>query len=379
MSATLGGEGVLARFVQGLWVFDTALDAAEDTVVDAPLGTGVGAVWLCEQPATTKQRVSFLFILPGIVRGTGPHVKRLNREKPPRVPGLVRLVLSAAWVALALAFAGTVSAQRRPPAPSSTATATPGSADTPEASVRAAHAELTGILYAPASDARDQEVARLLARYVDFEEMTRRFFGEPCPEPGCVDHWAELTMAQRIEVEGLLQTSLTEMWTRQLSHALDYDVEIKPGTSRRLEAWVRVTARPKSGSDPNERVDLFFVPNRPPYRLVDETSQAGRLASKRYKQYDKWLTNRDEGYPYLAVKLGKRIEREASAPASPAPTATDEPDADAPDAFEEDSSPPAPAAPVPPEPSSSWWKVGLGGALVFAVGVGLGRLRRKVG
>jgi hypothetical protein len=245
--------------------------------------------------------------------------------------------------------------------------------------VRAAHAELTGILYAPASDARDQEVARLLARYVDFEEMTRRFFGEPCPEPGCVDHWAELTMAQRIEVEGLLQTSLTEMWTRQLSHALDYDVEIKPGTSRRLEAWVRVTARPKSGSDPNERVDLFFVPNRPPYRLVDETSQAGRLASKRYKQYDKWLTNRDEGYPYLAVKLGKRIEREASAPASPAPTATDEPDADAPDAFEEDSSPPAPAAPVPPEPSSSWWKVGLGGALVFAVGVGLGRLRRKVG
>ena len=293
---------------------------------------------------------------------------------------LLRRALSTAGVVLALVLAGTSSAQRRPPAPAPAATSTAGSAVTPEASVRAAYAELTGILYAPPSDARDQEVARLLARYVDFEEMTRRFFGEPCPEPGCVDHWAELTIAQRTEVEGLLQTSLTEMWTRQLSHALDYDVEIKPGTSRRLDAWVRVIARPKTGVDPTQKIDLFFLPNRPPYRLVDETSQAGKLASKRYKQYDKWLTTRDEGYPYLVVKLGKPLEREASAPASPASTAAAEPDAeapDAPDAFEEDSSPPAPVPTTPAESSSSWWKLGLGGALLFAVGVGLGRLRKK--
>jgi hypothetical protein len=285
-----------------------------------------------------------------------------------------------ACVALALSSAGPAAAQRRSSAPATTASAPAVAADMPDATVRAAFSELTAILYAPPSDARDQEVAALLLRYVDFEEMTRRSFGEPCPQTGCVDHWAELTMAERTEAIGLVQSSLTEHWTRQLARSPSYDVDIQPAVPHTQEIRVRVIARPRDGVGATETIDLFFLPRRTPYKLVDVRSGSSRITHSRYKQYDHWLTSPGQGYPYLVSRLRKPAEREASAPReaeAPSPT-TDETDA-APDDSPEDTSDlaPAPAPAVQEDRGISWWKLTLGGALLLALGVWLGRLRRK--
>jgi hypothetical protein len=39
---------------------------------------------------------------------------------------------------------------------------------------------------------RALEIAALIGRDTDFEELTRRSFGEPCPVPRCKDHRAEV-------------------------------------------------------------------------------------------------------------------------------------------------------------------------------------------
>lgn len=253
--------------------------------------------------------------------------------------------------------------------------------DMPEITVRAAYEELTGILYAPPSDARDQEVASLIARYVDFEEIARRSFGEPCPQPGCVDHWAALSPAQRVEIEGLLQSSLTATWTRQLARAGSYDLEIKPAVAvpKSQELRVHVTARPKEGIEPTTTLDLFFLASRTPYRLVDQ-SVHGRLTVRHYKQYDGYLTNSDQGYPYLVGMLRRHTLPEASVTPAPSAEAVDA-DADAagapPEDAPADSSVPDAPPHAPQERGVSFWKLMLGGALLLAAGVWLGRLRRK--
>lgn len=282
-------------------------------------------------------------------------------------------------LAIGLASARPAAAQGPAPAPTSTASGTV-TTNGPDATVRSAFAELTGLLYAPPSDARDQAVAALIAQYVDFQELTQRFFGEPCPQPGCVDHWAELTLDQRAEVLGLLQTDLTEQWTRQLSRLPSYDVDIQAATSKGPDLRVRVVARAKDGAS-QETIDLFFTRN-PPYKLVEESSaETGKITHKHYKQYDRYLTNPDEGYPFLVSKLRKHPKEPYGTRGAPAPTAAvpEEPDAAPPPELPEDSSSPAPAPKVvaPREAGAAWWKLTLGGALLLGAGFWLGRLGRK--
>ena len=42
---------------------------------------------------------------------------------------------------------------------------------------------------------------------VDYDELARRAFGQPCPAaiPSCTNHWGELTDAQKAEVTDLLK------------------------------------------------------------------------------------------------------------------------------------------------------------------------------
>jgi hypothetical protein len=284
---------------------------------------------------------------------------------------------AGACLALVVALGSGGPAAAQSPAPVATASGVVAGGNGPDATVRAAFTELTGILYAPPSDARDQEIAALLVRYVDFEELTRRFFGEPCPQPGCVDHWAEFTAAQRTEVLGLLQSELTEVWTRQLSRAPSYDVDIQAVTSKGADPRVRVIARSKDGATP-ETIDLFFTHN-PPYRLVEESAESGKITHKHYKQYDHYLTNPDEGYPFLVNKLKKRTAHsEPGHPSPPAPDIADEADAAAVEPpAKEATSPEQKSVAAPQETGPSWWKLMLGGGVLVGLGFGLGRLGRR--
>ena len=276
-----------------------------------------------------------------------------------------------AWTAIGLAMAlGLLT-------PGLASAETDASQDSPETAVRAAYAELSALLWAPRSKDRDDEVGKLLARNIDFEEMTRRAFGEPCPRSGCTDHWAELSAEQRAEVEPLFAAVVTRQWTRELAKASEYDLDLEPAVTHGRDARVRVITRPKN--DPSKTplvLDTFFFAHQPPYRLVDIDKEGSRLSRTYYKQFDRTLTAPGEGYLSLVARLRKKLERGANAREgdADAETATEPPETDA--AAPADK-PPLEAAPKPQAAGFPWLPVTLVGAATLALGVFLGRRGRK--
>src|ERR1700744_5176958 len=60
-------------------------------------------------------------------------------------------------------------------------------ADDPQAFVQQQHHHIEQLLHQPASAARDGQLRQVLSGFVDYDELTHRAFGEPCPatEPAC--------------------------------------------------------------------------------------------------------------------------------------------------------------------------------------------------
>src|SRR5882672_1667819 len=92
--------------------------------------------------------------------------------------------------------------------------------------VTAQHRHLDQLLHEPASPSRDTQIQQVLGTFVDYDELTRRAFGEPCPvsEPGCEDLWSQYTEAQRAEVRSLLEQLVRKTYQRNLQKTLDYEV-----------------------------------------------------------------------------------------------------------------------------------------------------------
>jgi ABC-type transporter MlaC component len=257
-------------------------------------------------------------------------------------------------------------------------------APSPETTVKDAYAELSALLYAPPSEAREIEIAALIARHTDFAELTRRAFGEPCPVARCKDHWNDLSNVERDEVRTLFAAVLTREWTRALDRAFSYDVDVEKQVVHERDTRVRVLAREKGSTDPAVVIDLFFLANQPPYRLVDFEAHKVKASKSYYKQFDHELSTPSEGYGALVARLKKKLEREAGARDSggePTPVADAEvdPEPEA-DAAAEEPAPPPPPPPPPPSPPPAelpWGKIALGGLLALAVGIALGRMLGK--
>ena len=291
---------------------------------------------------------------------------------PPSRRARVRGAAPHAWTAIGLAIVLGVLA------PGLASAATDASQDSPETAVRTACTELSALLWAPRSKDRDDEVGKLLARNIEFEEMTRRAFGEPCPRSGCTDHWAELSAAQRDEVEPLFAAVLTRQWTRELAKASEYDLDLEPAVTHGRDARVRVITRPKNDPSKTPLVfDTFFFANRPPYRLVDIDKEGSRLSRTYYKQFDRTLTTSGEGYPSLVSRLRKKLERGANAREVDADTETATEPPPETDAAAPADKLPLEAAPKPPAATFPWLPVTLVGAVTLALGVFLGRRGRK--
>ena len=83
------------------------------------------------------------------------------------------------------------------------------------------------MLHKPASPAaRDAEVDQGLDTFVDYDELTRRAFGEPCHPslPNCEDLWASYNDEQKREVTDLLKQLVRKSYRKNLLKTLDYDI-----------------------------------------------------------------------------------------------------------------------------------------------------------
>jgi len=186
------------------------------------------------------------------------------------------------------------------------------SADPAETFIEQEHDRLDHMLRTPESPAREAQIHQALSGFVDYDELTRRAFGEPCPAaiPGCDDLWSGLAAAQRAEVRDLLEQLVRKNYERNLSKTLDYDVTYR-GT-KATGADTRVLTEAKDRQKPREpatRIDYVVMQTPGGLRVVDVITEGSSMTKSYYEQFRKKMHDPNEGYSNIVSKLREKIDK----------------------------------------------------------------------
>jgi ABC-type transporter MlaC component len=178
--------------------------------------------------------------------------------------------------------------------------------------VESEHTQITSLLRQPASAGRDAKISQTLDSMVDYDELARRAFGLPCPtaEPGCTNHWAELTDARKAEVSVKLKQLVQKNYRKNLVKTLDYDITYKGAKDAGADTRIRTEAKSKANPrDPAVQVDYLVRPAGSSYHVVDIVTEGSFLSKNYYDQFHKMLTDPAKGYSYLVGKLDEKIAK----------------------------------------------------------------------
>jgi phospholipid transport system substrate-binding protein len=194
------------------------------------------------------------------------------------------------------------------------ALAAPSHALEPDAQgfVQGQHHRLESLLRSPASAARDAQVSSALSDFVDYDELTRRAFGEPCPasQPGCEDLWSQYDETKRAEVRGLLEQLVRKTYQRNLMKTLDYDVTYRG--ARDAGADVRVMTEAKNRTKPREpavRVDYVVKQTPRGLKVVDIVTEGSSLTKNYYDQFLRKMHDPSQGYANIVQKLKDKLAK----------------------------------------------------------------------
>lgn len=181
----------------------------------------------------------------------------------------------------------------------------------PQGYIQTNHASMTSLLKQPVSASREQQIATLLDSMIDYDELTRRSFGEPCPLgiSSCTDHWKELTDAQKTEVTGLVKKLVQKNYKKNLSKTLEFDIAYTgagntPAGDTRVKTEAKSKVKPR---DPAVMIDYIVKSNGGGYKVVDIVTEGSSLSKNYYNQFHKFLTTNGQGYPYIVTKLNAKI------------------------------------------------------------------------
>jgi len=172
------------------------------------------------------------------------------------------------------------------------------------------HQKITALLHQPSSAARDSQVSAVLDRMVDYDELARRTFGQPCPDavPSCTNHWDGLTGAQKAEVSNLLHQLVSKNYQKNLIKTLDYTITYKGTQAQGGASRVQTEATSKlNPRDPAVQVDYVLLGSSDAYHVVDIITEGSSLTKNYYDQFHRMLTSQDQGYSYLVRKLNDKI------------------------------------------------------------------------
>jgi ABC-type transporter MlaC component len=182
----------------------------------------------------------------------------------------------------------------------------------PQEFIQQKHAQLEQILHQPDSPNRDAQVNQGLDAFVDYDEMTRRAFGVPCPAtiPECEDLWTKLDDNQHREVTDLLKQLVRKNYRKNLLKTLDYDIGYKGQKSQAGDTRVITEAQNKQKPrDPPVRVDYIVKQSDRGFICVDFVTEGSSLTKNYYEQFRKKMDNPAEGYPNIVAKLREKIAK----------------------------------------------------------------------
>jgi ABC-type transporter MlaC component len=180
--------------------------------------------------------------------------------------------------------------------------------------VQAQHGKIATLLKQPATGGRDSQLTAALDSFVDYEELTRRAFGEPCPPAlsNCTDHWKELNDGQKNEVKTLLRQLVEKNYKKNLIKTLDYEVSYTGAKAAALgDSKIRTEAQSKlKPRDPKVQVDyLVKGADGGNFKVVDIVTEGSSLTKNYYDQFHKMLITPGQGYPHIVKKLNEKIAK----------------------------------------------------------------------
>ena len=192
------------------------------------------------------------------------------------------------------------------------ALSSPASADDAQSFIEHEHAKLERLLREPESSSRDVQINEALDGFVDYGELTRRAFGEPCPPsvPSCDDLWAKYADPQKDELRSLLSQLVRKSYRKNLVKTLDYDVAYHGARDAAGDTRVLTEAKSKiKPRDPAVRVDYVVKQTPSGYRVVDIITEGSSLTKNYYDQFRKKMNDPTQGYPNIVDKLREKISR----------------------------------------------------------------------
>lgn len=172
------------------------------------------------------------------------------------------------------------------------------------------HTQLFSLLRQPASASRDAQVNGKLGQMVDYDELARRAFGQPCHPsvPSCTNHWSKLTKEQQAEVTDLLRKLVEKNYRKNLIKTLDYEVTYKGAREVSGESKIRTEAKSKTKPrDPAFNVDYVVINVTGAHKVVDIVTEGSSLTKNYYDQFHRMLTNPAQGYAHVVKKLNEKI------------------------------------------------------------------------
>jgi len=174
------------------------------------------------------------------------------------------------------------------------------------------HERLSTLLRQPVSQDRDAKINQILANTIDYEELTKRAFGEPCPaeEPSCVNIWAELSDDQKNEVRGLFMKLVKKTYRNNLVKTLDYDITYRDTQDGQSQSKVRTEAKNKTNvRAPAVQVDYVVKPKGSAWTIVDILPERSSLTNNYRVQFERFWKDPAKKYPEIVKRLNHAIER----------------------------------------------------------------------
>ena len=181
----------------------------------------------------------------------------------------------------------------------------------PQTFVEHEHNRLTSLLRQPASAARDTQVNHTLETMVDYDELTRRAFGKPCPVsvPACTNWWDKFSADDQRELTDLMKRLVEKNYRKNLQKTLDYDISYrgtKPVAGAANASETRVITEAKAKDKPREpavRVDYVILPNGGKEYVVDIYTENSSLTKNYYSDFNRMMLNPAQGLAHVKKRL----------------------------------------------------------------------------
>lgn len=160
------------------------------------------------------------------------------------------------------------------------------------------------------ANASKDDLTKAIDGMIDYEEITRRSLGAPCPAtiPNCTNHWGQLNADDQKEFTNLYTQLVQKKVRENAQKTKDFDVTYRGAKEAGNDVnKVKTEAKDKTKPrDPPTQVD-YMVKGAGPYKVIDLVTEGSVLSKNYYDQSHKILTTDGQGIPYLKQKLKDRI------------------------------------------------------------------------